>query len=50
MTPGGGERGGGGVDRRGVRHVVELDLDEDESQKFAHSADVLRTVMREAGL
>ena len=38
------------IDRRGVRHVVELDLDEDESQKFAHSADVLRTVMREAGL
>ena len=38
------------IDRRGVRHVVGLELDEDESEKFAHSADVLRDVMRKADL
>ena len=38
------------IDRRGVRHVVELDLDEDENQKFQHSARVLKDVMAGAGL
>ena len=38
------------IDRRGVRHVVGLELDEDESEKFAHSADVLRDVMHKADL
>ena len=32
---------------RGVREVVELDLDEQETQRFTASADTLRTVMRE---
>lgn len=35
------------VGRRGVREVVELDLDEPEMQRFTASADTLRTVMRE---
>lgn len=35
------------VGRRGVREVVELDLDEQETQRFTASADTLRTVMRE---
>lgn len=38
------------IDRRGVRHVVELDLDGDENQKFQHSARVLKDVMAGAGL
>ena len=35
------------IGRRGVREVVELDLDEQEAQRFTASADTLRTVMRE---
>lgn len=38
------------IDRRGVRHVVELDLDADEKAKFQHSADVLLDVMKGSGL
>lgn len=38
------------IDRRGVRHVVELDLDEEETTKFQHSAKVLKDVMDGAGL
>ena len=38
------------INRSGIRHVVELDLDEGESTKFDHSVNVLKDVMREAGL
>lgn len=35
------------IGRRGVREVVELDLDESEQARFAASATTLRTVMRQ---
>ncbi len=38
------------INRQGVRHVVELDLDEGEAAQFAHSAKVLRKVMGDADL
>lgn len=38
------------INRDGIRHVVELDLDANEAQQFDHSADVLTGVMRDAGL
>lgn len=38
------------INRTGVRHAVELDLDEGEKKKFLHSAEVLQSVMREAEL
>ncbi|MBC2681465.1 L-lactate dehydrogenase [Corynebacterium anserum] len=38
------------IDRRGIRHVVELDLDDDEAAKFQHSADILTRVMQDSGL
>jgi L-lactate dehydrogenase len=33
------------VNRGGIREIVELDLDEDEKEKFAHSAKVLKETM-----
>ena len=38
------------INRQGVRHAVELQLDAEEKEKFDHSANVLRKVMGEAGL
>ena len=38
------------INREGVRHAVELQLDDEERGQFNHSADVLRKVMGEAGL
>lgn len=38
------------VNRQGVRHAVELQLDAEEKERFDHSANVLRKVMGEAGL
>ena len=38
------------INRQGVRHAVELQLDAEEKKKFDHSATVLRKVMAEAGL
>ncbi|SFA96209.1 MULTISPECIES: L-lactate dehydrogenase [unclassified Bacillus (in: firmicutes)] len=33
------------VNRKGIREIVELDLNADEKQKFAHSVDVLKKTM-----
>ncbi|MDQ0156386.1 L-lactate dehydrogenase [Robertmurraya andreesenii] len=33
------------VNRKGIRQIVELDLDEDEQQKFNHSVEVLKNTM-----
>lgn len=38
------------INRQGVRHAVELQLDAEEKERFDHSANVLRKVMGEAGL
>ncbi|WJY71863.1 L-lactate dehydrogenase 1 [Corynebacterium auriscanis] len=38
------------INRTGIRHVVELDLDDEEFNKFDHSVSVLRDVMGKAGL
>lgn len=38
------------INRGGIRHVVELDLDEEEAKAFAHSAQVLRSVMEDTGI
>lgn len=38
------------INRGGIREVVELHLDETESEQFTHSADVLRDVMKQAEL
>ena len=38
------------INRQGIRHVVELDLDETEREQFAHSAEVLAGVMKGTGL
>ena len=38
------------INRTGIREVVELHLDETESQQFKHSADVLRDVIKQAEL
>jgi len=33
------------VNRKGIRQIVELDLNEDEQQKFNHSVEVLKNTM-----
>lgn len=38
------------INRNGVREVIELALGHNESEQFQHSAEVLRTVMVDAGL
>ena len=38
------------INRDGIKDVVELSLDEHESEQFAHSAKVLRDVMNQAEL
>lgn len=38
------------INRHGVRHVVELDLDDREAGQLAHSAEVLQGVLRSSGL
>ena len=38
------------INRQGIRHVGELDLDETEREQFAHSAEVLAGVMKDTGL
>ena len=38
------------INRNGIKDVVELSLDEHESEQFAHSAKVLRDVMNQAEL
>ncbi|SIS46120.1 L-lactate dehydrogenase [Corynebacterium appendicis CIP 107643] len=38
------------INRDGIKDVVELSLDEHESEQFAHSAKVLRVVMNQAEL
>lgn len=38
------------INREGVRHVVQLELDDKESEQFAHSATVLREVMDDSSL
>lgn len=37
------------INRRGIREVIELDLDEVERKQFTESADTLQQVMDEAG-
>ncbi|WP_461200584.1 L-lactate dehydrogenase [Anoxybacillus sp. TBDG-1] len=38
------------VNRNGIREVVELQLSEEEKEKFIHSATVLKDVMKRVGL
>ena len=38
------------INRNGIQDVIELNLDEKESEQFAHSAKVLRDVMKQAEL
>ena len=38
------------INRNGIQDIVELSLDEHESEQFAHSAKVLRDVMNQAEL
>ncbi|MGG3841435.1 L-lactate dehydrogenase [Anoxybacillus kestanbolensis] len=38
------------VNRNGIREVVELQLNEEEKEKFTHSATVLKDVMKRVGL
>lgn len=38
------------VNRNGVREVIELQLNEEEKEKFTHSATVLKNVMKRVGL
>ena len=38
------------INRTGIRDVVELHLDETETQQFQHSANTLRDVMNSSGL
>lgn len=38
------------INRRGIREVIELDLDDTEQQQFATSAETLQKIMEDAGV